>query len=349
MVLASVQTVTGAKTFGSAGAVGKLIVAGTTSGTTIIDAAAVAGTTTMTLPGATTTLVGTDTVQTLSNKTLTATDLGTPDAGNLTNCLSYPASNLAPVTVGSIGIGVIELGHATDTTLARVSAGKIAVEGVNVLLAAAPLVSAHTATAGSAMKQTAGTLMTTAEAGALEFTTDGFFRTVDTTNGRTLDCNQNLYRMTADGSAIGPAIADFFPANSSFPTVLNAVYLLDFFAFFLKTTTASITWTVTNTQAYTYFIALAENSGGAGYASSTALNGSGPTPGTTAAAVFATPGTGLTTLTNQQSHIRCVAECGTAGNIRLRVTSGSGTVTPLRGSYYTARRIPTANTGIFAA
>lgn len=56
MVLASAQTVTGAKTFGSAGAVGKLKVAGTTSGSTIINAAAVAGATTTTLPNADSTL-----------------------------------------------------------------------------------------------------------------------------------------------------------------------------------------------------------------------------------------------------------------------------------------------------
>lgn len=59
MILASVQTVTGAKTFGTiGGAVGKLILAGSASGSTIVNAAATAGSTTMTLPGVTTTLLG---------------------------------------------------------------------------------------------------------------------------------------------------------------------------------------------------------------------------------------------------------------------------------------------------
>lgn len=54
MVLADVQTVTGAKTFGTiGGAVGKFILAGSTSGSTIVNAAAVAGTTTLTLQGVT--------------------------------------------------------------------------------------------------------------------------------------------------------------------------------------------------------------------------------------------------------------------------------------------------------
>lgn len=56
MVLASIQTVTGAKTFNS----GKLILAGATSGSTILNAAAVAGTTTITLPGTSGTVLLTD-------------------------------------------------------------------------------------------------------------------------------------------------------------------------------------------------------------------------------------------------------------------------------------------------
>jgi len=57
MILAAIQTVTGAKTFGTiGGAVGKFILAGSTSGSSILDAAAVAGSTTLTLPGVTDTL-----------------------------------------------------------------------------------------------------------------------------------------------------------------------------------------------------------------------------------------------------------------------------------------------------
>lgn len=75
--------ITGAKTFGAAGDVGKLKIAGTTSGSTIIDATAVASGT-LTLPAATDTLVGKATTDTLTNKTLTTPTITKPvmDATN---------------------------------------------------------------------------------------------------------------------------------------------------------------------------------------------------------------------------------------------------------------------------
>ena len=76
MVLASVQTVTGAKTFGSAGAVGKLKVAGTTSGSVTLDTDAVAGTAVITIPAVTDTLVGKATTDTFTNKTFDADGTG---------------------------------------------------------------------------------------------------------------------------------------------------------------------------------------------------------------------------------------------------------------------------------
>jgi hypothetical protein len=78
--------------------------------------------------------------QTLTNKTLTsptlsAPVLGTPASGTLTNCTGLPVSGIAASTSTALGVGSIELGHATDTTIARVSAGRISVEGVNVVTA----------------------------------------------------------------------------------------------------------------------------------------------------------------------------------------------------------------------
>jgi hypothetical protein len=71
MVLASVQTVTGAKTFGTiGGAVDKFILAGSTSGSTIVNAAAIAGSTTMVMPSVSGTLVGSGDTGTVTNTML---------------------------------------------------------------------------------------------------------------------------------------------------------------------------------------------------------------------------------------------------------------------------------------
>lgn len=76
------------------------------------------------------TLTGTET---LTNKTLTTPNIGTPSAGTLTNCTGLPVGGLVGDTSTALGLGSINLGHASDTTIARVSAGKISVEGVNVV------------------------------------------------------------------------------------------------------------------------------------------------------------------------------------------------------------------------
>jgi len=76
MVLSEIQTVTGAKTFES----GKFILAGSSSGTTTVNATAAASGT-LTLPAATDTLVGKATTDTLTNKTLTAPVLNSATVG----------------------------------------------------------------------------------------------------------------------------------------------------------------------------------------------------------------------------------------------------------------------------
>jgi hypothetical protein len=58
--------------------------------------------------------------------------LGTPSSGTLTNATGLPVSGITASTTTALGVGSIELGHATDTTIARVSAGVISVEGVIV-------------------------------------------------------------------------------------------------------------------------------------------------------------------------------------------------------------------------
>lgn len=62
--------------------------------------------------------------------------LGTPSSGTLTNATGLPVAGIAASTVTALGVGSIELGHASDTTIARVSAGVASIEGVNILTTA---------------------------------------------------------------------------------------------------------------------------------------------------------------------------------------------------------------------
>ncbi|MEI7689293.1 MAG: GLUG motif-containing protein, partial [Candidatus Nomurabacteria bacterium] len=95
MLLSGIQTVTGAKTFGSTGAVGKLIIAGSTSGSTILDATPVAGAGTVTLPttGTLATLAGNEALTTKTYNGLTVTNNGT-------NTLNIAAGQTLTVTTG---------------------------------------------------------------------------------------------------------------------------------------------------------------------------------------------------------------------------------------------------------
>jgi hypothetical protein len=56
--------------------------------------------------------------------------LGTPSSGTLTSCTGLPISGLTASTSTAIGVGSVELGHASDTTMSRSAAGVLAVEGV---------------------------------------------------------------------------------------------------------------------------------------------------------------------------------------------------------------------------
>lgn len=69
-----------------------------------------------------------------TSPTLVTPALGTPSSGTLTSCTGLPVAGIAASTSTALGVGSVELGHATDTTLSRSAAGKLAVEGVDVVL-----------------------------------------------------------------------------------------------------------------------------------------------------------------------------------------------------------------------
>jgi len=94
---------------------------GTSTGKTVVSTANTSATDyTITMPAATGTLL------------LSGGALGTPSAGTLTNCSGLPVSGITASTSTALGVGSVELGHASDTTLSRGAAGFLAVEGKRV-------------------------------------------------------------------------------------------------------------------------------------------------------------------------------------------------------------------------
>lgn len=149
MLLGTVQTVTAEKNFVK----DKITMTGTSTGKTIISTAntgATDYTQTMQAKNGTiacqddVTYIGTTSVAlnrssaalTLAGITLTTPDIGTPSAGTLTNCTGLPVAGITASTATALGVGSIELGHASDTSITRVSAGVAAIEGVNILTTA---------------------------------------------------------------------------------------------------------------------------------------------------------------------------------------------------------------------
>jgi hypothetical protein len=72
---------------------------------------------------------GSDSLVFATSPTLVTPILGTPTSGTLTNCTGLPVSGITSSTSTALGVGSLEIGHASDTTLARLAAGVPTVEG----------------------------------------------------------------------------------------------------------------------------------------------------------------------------------------------------------------------------
>ena len=174
----------------------------------------------------------------------------------------------------------------------------------------------------------------------------GLCKQTDDPSGPTTIGEYNLFRLIANGAAIGPTIADYFGANSSIVLAPNGIYEIVYNLWYLKTTAGTVIYTLTNTAVVTNLVAWYEQSAVGGIATNAGLTGAGIIASTVAAAAL--PATAsLTTAVNHFARIRALLENANSTNVRLRVTSSAGTITPLRGSHYKVRRLVVGNMGTF--
>lgn len=236
-----------------------------------------------------------------------------------------------------------KVGNTGHVTIEGVTSTGATGTGKNVF-SAAPVFDAGSASAGTWMKFTSGTLLTAAEAGALEWDGAAQYFTNNTTEGRMATNNYALFRLAADGSAIGATIADYFGTGSAYPTVTNGVYRLWCELWFTKTTAGTVTFTITNSQTYANISGFAFHTNAAGIQADAAMQGDGLDNTTTAAAAFPPSGS-LSTAVEQHFIITATITVGTAGTIKLQATESAGTITPRNGSVMIMQRIPAGNVG----
>ena len=189
-------------------------------------------------------------------------------------------------------------------------------------------------------------LLTTAVAGSVEYDGSFFYATKETTSGRGIIPVNQTFRLTSNVTAFGTAINDFYGANSSINLAGSSVYEIEFFAYFLKSTAGTATFTLTASSAPTQITGYYTGSGitGINVAAAPTTGYTGSAAATTAA--FAATGS-LTTAVNHAYKFNVTVITNLATTFKLQLTQGAGTATPLTGSYYKVNRISSSQ-GSFA-
>jgi hypothetical protein len=125
-----------------------------------------------------------------TNPTLVTPILGTPTSGTLTACTGLPVAGIVSSTSTALGLGSVELGHATDTTIARLAAGIPGVEGAvlqpNAYTTTATAAGTTTLTVTSTSKQffTGSTTQTVVLPVTSTLTTGHTFKVVNNSTGQ---------------------------------------------------------------------------------------------------------------------------------------------------------------------
>lgn len=328
-----------------------------------------AGFTTTATSGGTTALTNTSTNKQFFtgtlNQTITLPSTATLAQGWSFHIVNFGTGVLTVQTSTAVSLGTVPAGTTAMPTAVTIT-GNAATDwefGLTdfsnstgtgaVVLNSSPSVNFLSLGAGTAssppLSMASGTNISAVAAGAVEYDGVVFYKTPNTVSGRGFTPTRHIFRLAANVTAFGPAIGNFFGANSAINLVGGGTYEIDIFCYFTKTTAGTVVVTATSSLAPVSLSGVIQTgavTGGTatGVAQQIALFNS-----TATAAAFGATGS-LTTAVNHAMQIRLIVEANASNsNLRINFTSSAGTVTPLRTSYYKVTRLPAANTGSFAA
>jgi hypothetical protein len=157
----------------------------------------------------------------------------------------------------------------------------------------------------------------------------------------------NIYRLATNGSAFSAAATYFFssgasPSGTAINLAASSVYEVEIVAYFTKAIQATVTWTLIASSAPTLISAhLIYGNNGLAVGNGQVL--SAGSQGATTAAFNSISGVAVA---NHCHAISAKVITNLATTFSLQVTQGSGTITPLTGSYYRVTAI-SPTTGAF--
>ena len=264
--------------------------------------------------------------------------------------LNIVADNVALVPVSSGGTGLTTLAANSipygNGTSPYQSSATLTYDGTN--LQASTVKPAAGTTTVAPIVLTSGTNLTTAAVGVIEYDGVNMYGTVDVTSGRSSIGLYNQFKLTANGGTIS-TIANFFGTASNIALVADGYYDIEIILYYSKTTTSLVTWTLTNSAAPTIqniYYEMSPVTGIVAPPGTTSTMIIGQAVNSTAAYSFATGS--LTTGANHYARFRIQLDNGTGTSLKIQATSTSGSITPLAGSIWTARRLNTTNNGTYA-
>jgi len=202
------------------------------------------------------------------------------------------------------------------------------------------------------LELTSGTNLTSANAGAVEYDGTNFYvtPTVGTTEQRGIIPSTQQFVLSANGSAFGAALGNFFGSNSAIQLAATTTYSIEAYCYFLKTTAGTATWAALFSSAPTVAHATLEYTPVTGFTTSIitgAMVNAEATANAVANIAFAATAS-LTTAVYHVAKIRLFVTTNAATNLRFNLTQSAGTATPQAGSWYRVRKVAT-NSGNFVA